>query len=134
MPLTLTQADAVVHAARKKAQGLGIAACIVVLDDAGHLKSLSRMDGSWLGAIDVAIRKAKSAALFECETQMLWDVCKPEAQAHGLELTNGGLVTFAGGIPLRAAQGSVVGSVGISGGEVAQDYEIAQAGAAAMNV
>jgi uncharacterized protein GlcG (DUF336 family) len=65
---------------------------------------------------------------------MLWDVCKPEAQAHGLELTNGGLVTFAGGIPLRAAQGSVVGSVGISGGEVAQDYEIAQAGAAAMNV
>jgi uncharacterized protein GlcG (DUF336 family) len=61
------------------------------------LKALSRMDGAWLGSIDVAIKKARTSVLFEMETQQVWEVCKPEAQAHGLELTNGALVTSPAG-------------------------------------
>ena len=70
--------------------------------------------------------------LFEMETQQVWEVCKPEAQAHGLELTNDGLVTFAGGIPLKAANGHLLGAIGVSGGQVAQDFEVAHAALKAL--
>ncbi|MEI9995624.1 MAG: heme-binding protein [Rhizomicrobium sp.] len=132
MTLTLDTADALVRVARKKAEATGVAVCVAVLDQGGHLTAFARMDRAWLGALDVSIRKAKSSVLFEAETQMIWEVCKPGAQAHGLEQTNGGLVTFAGGIPLKGPDGLVVGAIGVSGGEVAQDYVVAQAGAAAF--
>lgn len=102
------------------------------MDAAGHLKAFSRMDGAWLGSIDVAMKKAKTSVLFEVETQAVWELCKPDAQAHGLELTNDGLVTFAGGIPLKGADGQLLGSIGVSGGQVAQDLVIARAGLMAM--
>jgi uncharacterized protein GlcG (DUF336 family) len=132
MELTTDQAEAMLRAAKGKAAEIGVAVSIVVLDPAGHLKAFLRMDKSWLGAIDVAMKKAKTAVLFQAETQDLWEVCKPGAQAHGLESTNDGLVTFAGGIPLKAPDGQLVGAIGISGGQVAQDFEIARAGAAAF--
>jgi uncharacterized protein GlcG (DUF336 family) len=90
------------------------------------------MDGAWLGSSDVAFRKARTSVLFEAETQALWEVSKPDAQAHGLAHTNGGLVTFAGGIPLKASDGELLGAIGVSGGEVAQDFAIARAGAASL--
>jgi uncharacterized protein GlcG (DUF336 family) len=90
------------------------------------------MDGAWLGSIDVTMRKARTSVLFEMETQSVWDICKPDAQAHGLEQTNSGLVTFAGGVPLRGSDGSLLGAIGVSGGAVAQDFEIARAGALAL--
>jgi uncharacterized protein GlcG (DUF336 family) len=55
-----------------------------------------------------------------------------EAQAHGLEHTNGGLVTLAGGIPLRAPNGNLLGAIGVSGGQVEQDFVVATAGAASL--
>ena len=91
------------------------------------------MDGAWLGVIDVAIKKAKTSALFEMETQILDNYSKAGADAHGIELTNGNLVTFAGGIPLKDADGHVIGSIGVSGGQVAQDYAVAQSGESALN-
>jgi uncharacterized protein GlcG (DUF336 family) len=103
-----------------------------VLDFGGHLKAFSRMDGAWLGSIDVAMKKARTSVLFEMETQKIWEVCRPDAQAHGLELTNDGLVTFAGGIPLKAADGQLVGAIGVSGGQVGQDFEVARAGWGAL--
>ena len=90
------------------------------------------MDGAWLGSIDVAMKKARTSVLFEAETQAVWEVCKPGAQAHGLERTNDGLVTFAGGIPLKAADGKLIGAIGVSGGQVDQDYEVAGAGVTAL--
>jgi uncharacterized protein GlcG (DUF336 family) len=133
MRLTSAQADALVKAAESKADEIGVAASVVVLDFAGHLKAFSRMDGAWLGSIDVAMRKAGTSVLFEMETQSVWDICKPDAQAHGLEQTNGGLVTFAGGVPLKGSDGSLLGAIGVSGGAVAQDFEIARAGALALH-
>jgi uncharacterized protein GlcG (DUF336 family) len=132
MTLTLEQGQEILQAAATKAKEIGIAASIVVLDAAGHLKMFSRMDGAWLGSIDVAMKKARTSVLFETETQHLWEVCKPDAQAHGLEQTNGGLVTFAGGIPLKTSDGKLLGAVGVSGGQVSQDFEIASAGSAAF--
>jgi uncharacterized protein GlcG (DUF336 family) len=132
MALTLEQGQAVLQAATAKAKEIGIAASVVVLDAAGHLKAFSRMDGVWLGSIDVAMKKAKTSVLFEMKTQDVWEVCKPSAQAHGLELTNDGLVTFAGGIPLKTPGGDLLGAIGVSGGQVSQDSEIATAGSAAF--
>src|ERR1700677_666088 len=126
MTITSERADTLTKAAKAKAADIGIAVRLVVAG--GNLKAFSRMDGAWLGSIDVAIKKARTSVLFEMETQQVWEVCKPEAQAHGLELTNDGLVTFAGGIPLKAANGHLLGAIGVSGGQVAQDYEGAQAG------
>jgi uncharacterized protein GlcG (DUF336 family) len=132
MTLTLEQGQAILHAATAKARQIGIAASVVVLDAAGHLKAFSRMDDAWLGSIDVAMKKARTSVLFEMETQTVWEVCKPGAQAHGLDLTNDGLVTFAGGIPLKAPDGRLMGAIGVSGGQVSQDFEVASAGSAAF--
>ena len=134
MSVTLDQAEALVGAAKSKASSLGVAASIVVLDSGANLKVFSRMDGAWLGSIDVAMKKAKTSVLFEMESQSVWEVCNPQAQAHGLELTNEMLVTFAGGIPVKDADGQLLGAIGVSGGQVAQDFEIARAGWAALKV
>ncbi|MEJ1976964.1 MAG: heme-binding protein [Acetobacteraceae bacterium] len=133
MPMTSDQAETLIGAAKLKATEIGIAVSIVVLDFAGHLKAFSRMDGAWLGSIDIAMKKAKTSVLFEAETQALWDVCKPGAQAPGLEQTNGGLIIFAGGIPLKTSDGRLLGAIGVSGGQVAQDFEVARAGLAALD-
>ena len=90
------------------------------------------MEGAWLGSINVAMRKVRTSVLFEMETQSVWDLCKPDAQAHGLEQTNGGLVTFAGGVPLKGSEGDLLDAIGVSGGAVAQDFEIARAGSLAL--
>jgi uncharacterized protein GlcG (DUF336 family) len=129
MTLTLDRAEMAVRAGREHASTLSVAVCLVVCDAAGHLKAFARMDRAWLGAIDVALRKAKTSVLFEAETQLLWEVSRPDAQAHGLDSSNDGLITFAGGIPLRSVAGDLLGAVGVSGGQVAQDYAIAKAAA-----
>jgi uncharacterized protein GlcG (DUF336 family) len=128
MNISSDQTDHVIQAAQSSAGQLGVAACIAVLDAAGHLKCFTRMDRAWLGAIDVAIKKARTSILFEADTEQIWEVCKPNAPAHGLEFTNDGLVTFAGGIPLRDARGELCGAIGVSGGQVGEDREIAKAG------
>ncbi len=96
MQITSDEAEAMIRAAKGKAANIGIAVSIVILDMAGHPKAFLRMDDSWLGSVDVAMKKAKTSVLFQSATQDVWEVCKPGAQAHGLESTNGGLVTFAG--------------------------------------
>jgi uncharacterized protein GlcG (DUF336 family) len=132
MTITSERADILTKAAKAKAADIGIAVSIVVLDSGGNLKAFSRMDGAWLGSIDVAIKKARTSVLFEIETQQVWEICKPDAQGHGLELTNDGLVTFAGGIPLKSAKGVLIGAIGVSGGQVAQDFKVARAGLKAL--
>jgi uncharacterized protein GlcG (DUF336 family) len=130
--LTSHQARTIIAAAETRASAIGVAVNIALLDAGAHLKAFSRMDGAVLGSIDVAIRKAATAALFQTSSEAVWDYCKPGAPAHALEHTNGGLAPFAGGLPLRGARGEVLGAVGVSGGAVPQDLEIAEAAAAAL--
>ena len=126
MNITTRQAKTLVAAAENKATEIGVPVSIVMLDAGGHLKAFSRMDGAFLASIDVAMRKAKTAVLLETSSENVWDFCKPGGPAEGVQLTNGGMVTFGGGIPLKAADGQMLGAIGISGGTVPQDQEIAK--------
>ena len=130
--LTSTLSDSIILACKSKADELGIAVCIVVIDSGGNLNALSRMDGAWLGCTDVAIKKAKTSVLFETETQNLSKLCDPSGPVYGMESTNGGLITFAGGIPLQNSSGKLIGAIGVSGGMVEQDYEVARTGVASI--
>jgi uncharacterized protein GlcG (DUF336 family) len=130
--ITLDQARKVIAAAEARASELGVPVNIAVLDAGAHPKAFSRMDGAVLGSIDVAHAKARTAVLFATTSEAVWDYCKPGAPAPGLERSNGGLATFPGGIPLIEA-GTMIGAVGVSGGAVPQDLDIAQAAVAALS-
>ena len=130
--VTLSSAQDVVEGARKKAEEIGVPMNIAVVDAGNNLSAFARMDGAWLGSIDIAMKKARTAALFQTNSEAVWEYCKPGAPAHALELTNDGLAPFGGGIPLRSTDGEVLGAVGVSGSAVAQDLEIAQVAAAAF--
>jgi uncharacterized protein GlcG (DUF336 family) len=132
LTLSSQQAHVILDRAEAKARELGLSVVVAVLDGGAHLKALHRMDGAVLASIDIAIRKASTAVLFQANSEDVWEYCKPGAPAPGLQLTNGGLATFGGGIPLRAADQSIVGALGISGGSVSQDVEVAQAAYAAF--
>ena len=120
------------RAAEEKASAIGVPVNIAVLDAGAHLKAFLRMDRAALGSIDVALKKATTAALFQIPSEHVWDYCKPGAPAHALEHTNGGLAPFAGGLPLKDAKGDMLGAIGVSGGAVPQDLAIAEAGVAAL--
>ena len=132
MQLTSHQAQAVIDGVEVKARELGLPVVIALLDAGAHLKAFRRMDGAVLASIDIAVRKAKTAVLFQANSEAVWEYCKPGAPAPGLELTNGGLAPFGGGIPLKGPDGQIIGALGVSGGSVAQDVEVAQAGLAAF--
>ena len=132
MQLTSHQAQAIINGAEAKAHEIGVPVIVAILDQGAHLKAFSRMDGAVLGSIDIAMRKANTAVMFQANSEAVWEYCKPGAPAPGLELTNGGLAPFGGGIPLKLADGMVVGALGVSGGSVAQDTEVAQAALAAF--
>ncbi len=132
MPLSSHQAHTVIDGAESKARDIGLPVVIAVLDAGAHLKAFRRMDGAVLASIDIALRKATTAVLFQANSEDVWEYCKPGAPAPGLELSNGGLAPFGGGIPLRGPDGQVIGALGVSGGSVAQDTDIAKAGFAAF--
>lgn len=134
MEITSHQAQTVIDGAEAKARELGLPIIVVVVDAGAHLKAFRRMDGAVIGSIDIATRKATTAVLFQTNSENVWDYCKPGAPAPGLELTNGGLAPYGGGIPLRSAGGSVIGAVGVSGGSIEQDVQIAQAALSAFSM
>lgn len=130
--ITSHQSDAILDAARARAKNLGIAVNIAVFDRGANLKAFHRMDGAVLGSMDLAIAKARTAVLFEVPSEAVWEYCKPGAPAHALEISNGGLAPFPGGLPLLDADGTLLGAVGVSGGAVTQDAEVAVAAIAAL--
>jgi len=130
--ISLEQATAVVEAARQHAEKIGVQMNIAIVDAGNNLIAFARMDGAWLGSIDIAQGKAYTARAFDMETKALGRASQPGAPLFGINASNGGkLVIFAGGIPLKS-DGQVVGAIGVSGGTVEQDQEVAEAGAAAF--
>jgi uncharacterized protein GlcG (DUF336 family) len=125
-------AKGVVDAAMSRATELRVAATIAVVDDGGHLKALVRMDDALLGSIDIAQKKAKASAYFDLNSEVLGQASQPGGPFYGVENSNGGIITFSGGIPLKNGAGEVCGAIGVSGGQTEQDSAIAQAGAAAF--
>lgn len=133
MEISQALCDAVLAAAEAKAAEIGVPMNIAILDSGANLKAFLRMDGALIGSIDIALKKAKTSAIFGMNSEAVGEFCKPGGTSPGLDSTNGGLVVFAGGIPLRDTDGRLLGAVGVSGGSVAQDFEVAQATAAAQS-
>jgi len=130
--ITLEQAMAIVSAARAKAVKQGTLMDIAVVDAGANLKAFVRMDGAFLGSIDISIKKAKTARLFNMPTATLGELAQPGKPLYHIEFSNNGLITFPGGIPLKDKDGNIIGAVGVSGSSVEDDNEVALAGAAAL--
>ena len=129
--MTLETARAVVDAACRRAEEIGVPMNIAVVDEGNNLTAFARMDGAWLGSIDIAQNKAYTSRAFDMSTKELAPLCQPDQPLFGIHASNAGrLIVFAGGIPLRA-NGSVIGAIGVSGGSVEQDHDVAAAGVAA---
>lgn len=130
--LTQDQALEALLAAKKKAEADKVLVNIAVVDAGANLKAFIRMDESYLGSIDVAIKKAKTARYFNIDTGKLGELTQPGGIIYNIELTNNGLVSFPGGLPIKNKEGKIIGAIGISGGTIEQDRAIATAGAKAI--
>ena len=130
--LTLAEATAISEAAQTHATELGAPVTVTVVDDAGNVRTQTRMDGARFGTLNVSANKAYTAAAFGAPTKVLTDLVQPGAPLFGFAHATGGrFVSFPGGNPL-VRDGEVVGAIGISGGSVDQDQAIADAGAVAL--
>lgn len=130
--ITLSEARAIIEAAEKSAASIGQPMNIAVVDGGGNLVAHVRMDGAWIGSIDISINKAWTSRAFDIETIALANESQPGEQFFGIHASNHGrVIVFAGGIPLKR-KGEVVGGIGVSGGSGKQDQAVAAAGAAAF--
>jgi len=130
--ITLDEALAVVAAARAEAVKQGTLMNIAVVDAGANLKAFVRMDGAFLGSIDISTKKAKTARMFNMPTGKLGELAQPGKPLYNIEFSNGGLITFPGGLPLKDKNGNIIGAIGVSGSSVEDDNEVALAGAAAL--
>lgn len=130
--ISLDQAHAVLTAAMKKAEELKLAMNIAVVDAGGNLKAFARMDGAWLGSIDIAIKKARTSRYFDMPTGEIGKLSQPGESLYMIEVSNGGLITFPGGVPIKTADGTVIGAIGSSGSTVKNDHAVSKAGAEAV--
>src|SRR4051812_45369000 len=130
--LSLEQAQVVVAAALAAAEEQGTKMDVAVVDAGGNLKAFARIDGAWLGSIDIATTKARTARYFDLPSEELGALSQPGGPLYGIEVSNGGLITFPGGLPLKADDGTVIGGVGISGSTVEDDWQVAAAAASAL--
>jgi uncharacterized protein GlcG (DUF336 family) len=129
--ITAQQAHAVVMAAMNKAKEINTKMDIAVVDAGGNLKAFVRMDGAWLGSIDISIKKAKTARYFDMPTGEIGKLSQPGGPLYQIEVSNGGLITFPGGLPIKSGD-TVIGAVGVSGSTVDNDNTVAQAGASVI--
>ncbi|MFI9505033.1 heme-binding protein [Nocardia sp. NPDC052566] len=125
--ITLDHAARMIAAGTAAATEIGVAMNIAIVDAGGYLVHFSRMDDAFLGSIDLALRKAKTAVLFRMPTDALGAIAGPDGPAYGIESSNGGLISFGGGLPVVDTDGRTVGAVGVSGGMVDQDVLVAEA-------
>lgn len=132
MDITLDQAMAVLEVARQKAEAQGTLMDIAIVDAGANLKAFIRMDDAFLGSIDISIKKAKTARFFNMPTGDLGKLAQPGQPLYHIEFSNDGLITFAGGLPLKNKAGVIVGAIGVSGSSVENDHEVASAGAEAL--
>ena len=126
--ISLEQANEVVDAALKKAGEMDVKMDIAVVDAGANLKAFVRMDGAWLGSIDIAQKKARTARWFDMPTGVIGTLSQPGGSLYNIEHSNGGLITFPGGLPLKNGDGDVIGAIGVSGSSVEDDHAVAEAG------
>jgi uncharacterized protein GlcG (DUF336 family) len=131
--ITMEQAQMVLEAALNKAKETNTKMDIAVVDAGANLKAFIRMDDAWIGSIDIAIRKAKTARFFNMPTGEIGKLSQPGGSLYNIEHSNEGLITFPGGLPLKNSKGQIIGAIGVSGSTVENDHLVAEAGAAAIS-
>lgn len=130
--VSLDDAQRVIAAGRAKAEEISSPSNIAVVDAGGNLVAHARMDGAWIGSVDISINKAFTARVLDTSTEDLAANAGPGNQFYGIHVSNHGrIMIFAGGIPLQQG-GQIVGAVGVSGGTGDQDKTVAQAAAEAL--
>jgi uncharacterized protein GlcG (DUF336 family) len=132
MSITLEQAEKLSEAAKERAKAIGVPMNIAIVDGGANLVSFHRMDNAWLGSVDIAIKKAKTARFFDMNTGEIGKLSQPGGPLYNIEHSNGGLITFPGGVVLKDGSGKIIGAIGVSGGSVDQDHDVASAGAGVL--
>jgi uncharacterized protein GlcG (DUF336 family) len=134
MHVTFEQAQQALEAAIRKARELDTQMCIAVVDSGADLKAFARMDDAWVGSVDIAIKKAKTACFFGMPTGQIGELSQPGGPLYGIEHSNGGLITFPGGVPVVNQDGVLIGGIGVSGSSVENDHLVARAGVEVIGV
>ena len=132
MGITLELAQTAIQAAHKKSLEMGVKMNIAVVDAGANLVAFIRMDDAWLGSLDISIKKAKTARFFDMPTGVIGSLSQPGGSLYNIEHSNGGLITFPGGIPIKDGSGTVIGAIGVSGSLVENDHAVAEAGVSAV--
>ena len=132
MGITLELAQTAIQAAHEKALEMGVKMNIAVVDAGANLVAFVRMDDAWLGSLDISIKKAKTARFFDMPTGVIGSISQPGGSLYNIEHSNGGLITFPGGIPIKDGSGTVIGAIGVSGSLVENDHAVAEAGVSAV--
>lgn len=132
MNITLEQAQKAIDAAIAKSKEIGTKMNIAVMDNGVNLVAFAKMDDAWLGSIDIAQKKAKTARYFNMNTGEIGKLSQPGQPLYNIEHSNNGLITFPGGVLIKDSSGNIIGSIGVSGSSVEDDHEVASAGAAVL--
>lgn len=132
MNITLEQAEKVISVAKEKSKAIDTKMNIAVVDAGANLVAFIRMDGAWLGSVDISIKKAKTARYFDMNSGAIGELSQPGGSLYNIEHSNNGLITFPGGVPIKNAQGEIIGAIGVSGSTVENDHTVAEAGASAI--
>lgn len=132
MNITLAQAEEIISVAKEKSLALNTKMNIAVVDAGANLVAFARMDGAWLGSLDISIKKAKTARFFDMNTGSIGELSQPGGSLYNIEHSNNGLITFPGGVPIKNANGEIIGAIGVSGSSVENDHAVAQTGASAI--
>ena len=132
MNISLKLAERAIQAAIEKAFQLDVLMNVAIVDAGVNLIAFARMDDAWIGSIDIALRKAKTARYFNMESGEIGKLSQPGGPLYNIEHSNGGLISFPGGVLIKNADGEIIGAVGVSGDTVDNDHAVAQAGADAL--
>jgi uncharacterized protein GlcG (DUF336 family) len=129
MNITLKQAEKIIAVAQEKSTAIDTKMNIAIVDGGANLVAFARMDGAWLGSLDISIKKAKTARFFDMDTGNIGGLSQPGQPLFNIEHSNNGLITFPGGVPIKNNSGEIIGAIGVSGSSVENDHTVADAGA-----
>ena len=132
MNITLAQAEKAIEVAKAKSKAIDTKMNIAIVDAGANLVAFGRMDGAWLGSLDISIKKAKTARYFDMNTGIIGELSQPGQPLYNIEHSNNGLITFPGGVPITNESGEIIGAIGVSGSSVENDHIVAEAGASSI--
>ena len=132
MNITLENAEKMISEAKEKATAINTKMNIAIVDTGANLVAFARLDDAWLGSLDISIKKAKTARFFDMNTGVIGELSQPGGSLYNIEHSNGGLITFPGGIPIKNSNGEIIGAIGVSGSTVENDHIVAEAGVSAL--